>query len=155
MVALAETSTWHSNNQPSPSREYCCEQPQSRFNTRLMEQRHGVSAASTIATQVGNSRLALPVSECNRRLQLWANYRGQEDEDGIVWPSSVALHKTLKFLSDLDDAPMPMFMAPDGDGGISLEWRAGNCSTRVLIDSDGGLIQRRFRDSQLIDTRSC
>jgi hypothetical protein len=120
-----------------------------------MEPSRGVSAVSAISKPVGGSRLALPISECNRRLQLWANYRGQEDEDGIVWPSSAALHMTLKFLSDLDDAPMPMFMAPDGDGGISLEWRAGNCSTRVLIDSDGGLIQRRFRDSRLIDTRSC
>ena len=155
MVALAETSTWHSNTQLSPWRENGCEPPQSRFNTLLMEQSHGVSAASTIDTQVGNSRHALPVSECNRRLQLWANYRGQEDEDGIVWPSSAALHKSRKILSDLDEAAMPMFMAPDGEGGVLLEWRAGNRSTRVLIDSNGGVIQRLFRDSRLIDTRSC
>lgn len=128
---------------------------QSGIITQWKEQSRGVSAASTIPTSVGSSRLALPVSECDRRLQLWKSYRGLADEEGFVWPTISSLRKTVEILLDLTESPMPMFMAPDGDGGISLEWRVGNHSTRVLVDSDGGVIQRRFRDSKLIDTRSC
>ena len=96
---------------------------------------------------------ALPLSECERRLQLWVSVGGRVDDEGFNWPSGSAIRQTEKILLELNDSPRPMFMAPDGDGGVSLEWRAGNDSTRVLIDSDGGVIQRRFRDSLLIDTR--
>lgn len=92
--------------------------------------------------------------ECDQRFQSWKNYRGQTDEEGFAWPSLSSIRKAVKILSDLTDLPMPMFMAPDGEGGISLEWRSGNNAKRVLIDSDGGVIQRMFRDSRLLKEKN-
>ena len=109
-----------------------------------------------LASPVGVvAELPLTIAECQRRLQLWANYDGQEDEDGIVWPSRAALHKTQCVLLDFSEATMPMFMSPDTDGGVSLEWRAGGNSVRVLIDSDGEVTKRVFREAALAGRGTC
>lgn len=101
----------------------------------------------------GNADSPLSVSECNQRLLLWATLNGCVDEDDLVWPSRFAIDQATSILLAAGESQMPTFLAPDGDGGVSLEWRAGNSSTRILVDTDGHVMRRSFRDSLLIDTQ--
>ena len=98
---------------------------------------------------------SLTAAECYARLNEWKRYRGLEDVDGIIWPSLPAIQKTVKILSNPETYALPLLMSPDADGGVSLEWRGGNHSTRILIDEKGTVILRRFRDSRLIDIQEC
>lgn len=97
--------------------------------------------------------LPLTFSECNQRLKLWVTFNGRTDEDDLVWPSRQSIEQAISILSAANESQMPTFLVPDGEGGVSLEWRVQNHATRILIDEEGAVIRRAFRNSLLIDTQ--
>ena len=153
MVARSETSTCFFDARPPHDIRVPTGFRESRFFNQTLEQQRVPSAVSTLVAPLDLKSRSLTIAECNERLQQWSEYRGKTDEDGLVWPSNIALDTAWSFLRNLSRSQLPLLMAPDGDGGVSLEWRNRISSERIQIDEEGAVILRRFRDSRLIDTQ--
>lgn len=89
------------------------------------------------------------------QLNEWSQFAGEEDEDGIVWPTMAAIRAAAEVLQRLRSRkfPQPTSVLPSGDGGIGVSYRipgrvdeftvsdVGECE--VLVFEQGKLVSRK------------
>lgn len=82
------------------------------------------------------------------------NPSGLADED-LVPPSVEIIDLACKAAMEFRDqaVPPPLRVVPDGEGGISFEFRCGSCFMSLNILSDRSAELLTFRDCRLVSRR--
>ena len=88
----------------------------------------------------------------DQKLIEWGRQPGREDDDGLVFPSALAVRKSCHLVDTLqNECPPPLRVVPDGDGGISFEWCQGSVFVSVDVWENGGTQMLCFRDGRLAE----
>jgi len=90
------------------------------------------------------------------RLAAWTPASGEPDvradEDGYVLPGHKTVAVALQIAARLREAGVcaPFRTGQTANGGINFEWRSGNRTQRLTVNSRGETELARFEDSNLI-----
>lgn len=86
------------------------------------------------------------------RISKWTADAGQEDCDGVVWPSSFAIDKAYQIIQQMRsrDYMEPTDVAPSGDGGIVFSRRTNDRREEIEISDSGNAELLLFADGHLI-----
>ncbi len=89
------------------------------------------------------------------RINEWTENAGQEDCDGIVWPSVYAIDKAYEIVQQMRSRPYvePSDVVPSGDGGIVFSHRTKDHREEIEISQSGDAELLVFADCHLIDRK--
>ncbi len=82
---------------------------------------------------------------------------GQEDCDGILWPSIRSIDKAYQIIDQLRSLPSdaePTSIVPSGDGGIVFSRRTSDHREEIEISDTGHTEFLLFADGHLIDRKA-
>ena len=82
----------------------------------------------------------------------WLQNPQELADDDFVPPSTDLIKKACNIAVAFRDEqlPSPLRIVPDGDGGISFEWRRGVLFETINFDGDGGIEWLKFEDCKLV-----
>ena len=85
------------------------------------------------------------------RLIEWRRDPSVLEDDDFVVPSRATLHAAIQIASSLQQsqAPPPLRVVPDGEGGISFERRDGQLFESLNVLEDGNVELLSFRNCRL------
>ena len=82
----------------------------------------------------------------------WLSNPEQLADDDFLPPSKALIEKVCDMVVDFRDEQLasPLRVVPDGDGGVSLERRAGSCFETINFYDDGSVELLLFEDCKLV-----
>jgi hypothetical protein len=87
------------------------------------------------------------------RIAKWESCAGQEDSDGVVWPTVEAIAAARQLIDQMrrkKEFPEPTDLVPAGDGGIVFSRRTGDIREEIEIFESGDAELLLFQDSRLM-----
>lgn len=105
---------------------------------------------------VGSAQQALDWKTLEDQVAAWAPAAGEPDvrtdEDGYLLPSAKTAAVALRIVARLREAgvAVPLRSGQTANGGINLEWRRGQSTERLTVNTRGEAELAMFESSKLV-----
>ncbi|NQT41347.1 MAG: hypothetical protein HQ581_27915 [Planctomycetes bacterium] len=86
----------------------------------------------------------------------WGMDPDQLEDEGIEAPSRKIISRAWDLARRMRDggAPPPLRVVPNGDGGITFEWKDGPVFETIELEDDGSIEIIKFVDSEVVSRHS-